>query len=363
LSLLEYIKDQLLFNDSVTLPGLGSFEIRRISSKISGKKIMPPGLGIVFNTENSLDDGSLAKSIAGGEEIPVEEAGQRVLELVDEILFALNKGEEFVFKDFGVLYRDEENVFRFEKDPAFRIDYESYGLEAFELDPDEEPSVRELSPEENIPSQVTAETVTIPVSPAVETTQEPEEKQEKPEIHTVPTVKKANRSLVWILTGAAVIILISFIIVSLATDLLDGKGTSLIEFRQDKTGVFPEDDHWDVDSKLNPELGEAIDSLTSQENALLPEQSKEPVRTPAVTPKNYAEYHIIAGSFKDREKAGIMQQSLTQMGYPALVIKQGDHLYRVSAMSFKDKEAGLRELDVFRKKTRNHAAWLLELKN
>jgi nucleoid DNA-binding protein len=363
LSLLEYIKDQLLFNDSVTLPGLGSFEIRKIAARISGKKIMPPGLEIIFSTDNSMDDGSLAKSIAAGEEIPVEEAGQKVLELVDEILFALNKGEEFVFRGFGTLYRDEENVFRFEKDPTFRIDYESYGLEAFELDPDEETATLENQPVENITPEISPETENIPVNPEPEVSKEPEKKQDKPEIPPPPALKKANRSLVWILTGAAVVILISFIIISLTTDLLDGKGISIIEFRQDKTGVFPEDDHWDVDSKLNPELGEAIDSLTAQENALLPEETHEPTLTTAVTPKDYVEYHIIAGSFKDSENAGIMQQSLTQLGYPALVLKQGDHLYRVSALSFKDKESGLRELEVFRKKTRNHAAWLLGLKN
>ena len=58
-----------------------------------------------------------------------------------------------------------------------------------------------------------------------------------------------------------------------------------------------------------------------------------------------------------------MQKSLTRMGYQAVVIKQGDQLYRVSAISFRDKEKGLRELEIFRNRTKNHAAWLLGLKN
>jgi nucleoid DNA-binding protein len=138
LALLEYIKDQLLFKESVTLPGLGSFEIRKNASYIQGKKIIPPIAKIVFNPDKSLDDGSLAKSIAAAEDTSQEEAGQKVLEYIDEILFALNKGEEFVFEGFGKIYRDSDNVFRFDKDPAYQIEFESFGLESFELDPIED---------------------------------------------------------------------------------------------------------------------------------------------------------------------------------------------------------------------------------
>jgi nucleoid DNA-binding protein len=377
LALLEYIKDQLLFTNTVTLPGLGSFEILKTASVIKGKKITPPGVLIVFNTEKSLDNKILAKSIAAAEEISLEEASQKVLEYIDLILFALNKGEDYVFEGFGKLYRDSENVFRFEKDPEFKIDFESFGLESFELDPIEELLHENNAVETAIEAKQISENSNKQDFQKIVIKEEALKNQKMPELVESDTeaekekvlqsssVKetKNNRSLFWILTGAVIVILISFVLISLSTNLLDNKGFSIFNSSQgDETGLFPEDDNWDLESSLNGDLGEAIDSMTLQENALTINESSEPEVQTAEISGEYMEYHIIAGSFKDKENAGILQQTLTEKGYPALVIQQGDNLYRVSAISFKDKDQGLKELDQFKIKTKNNAAWLLSLK-
>jgi nucleoid DNA-binding protein len=377
LALLEYIKDQLLFYNSVTLPGLGSFEIRRTSAVIKGKKIVPPGANIIFNQEKSLDDKILSNSIAAAEEISLEEAGQKVLECIDLILFALNKDEVYIFEGFGKLFRDSENVIRFEKDPDFKIEFESFGLESFELDPIEEllqenrPIESENTTEQaenksgKSISEVKAKTFVPVETPELAEVDavENEYTSEKSLNTSIPKETKNNRGIFWILTGAVIVILISFVLISLSTDLLDNKTFSIFNANQDeKTGLFPEDDNWDLESSLNSDLGEAIDSMTLQENALTIQETSAPEVQTIQPSGEYLEYHIIAGSFKDKVNAGIMQQALTEKGYPALVIQQGDNLYRVSAISFKDKEEGLRELDQFKDKTKNNAAWLLSLK-
>jgi nucleoid DNA-binding protein len=368
LALLEYIKDQLLFNDTVTLPGLGSFEIRKSASRIEGSKIIPPGLQVVFNTEKSLDDGSLAKNIASAEDISQDEASQKVLEYIDGILFALNKGETYVFAGFGKLFRDSENVIRFERNPAYKIDFESYGLESFELDP-----IEELMKEENISKQKQKDNQK---EGSNDTNGSPEAKKAN-SVNQQPgtTVltgagweplpsgeNKNNRSLFWILTGAAMVILVSLVLIKMTTGLLDGTGLSVFDSGQNKNSeLFPEEETWDIESTLNGELGEIIDSMTVQENALTLKETSEPRNTTAPETGEYKEFHIIAGSFKDKENAGILQQKLTEQGYPALVIQQGDKLYRVSAISFRNKEQGLNELGRFKQKTKNNAAWLLGL--
>ncbi len=372
LALLEYIKDQLLFNDTVTLPGLGSFEIRKTASSIKGKKIIPPGVQIVFNPERSLDDKGLAKSIADAEDISLDEAAQKVLEYIDLILFALNKGESYIFEGFGTLSRDSENVYRFEKDPDFKVDFESFGLESFELDPIEElveeknasvlPPVAQKTPDKNV-KIAEEDNNSTPAVGKTETTHTSSYRTDDSMRNTSPpNENKNNRSLVWILTGAVIVILISFVIIKMGTNLLDNTGLSVFSSGQPEQGTFPEDDNWDMDSALNGDLGEAIDSMTLQENALSIEESSEPVIKIEAVTGDYLEFHIIAGSFKDKVNAGILQQSLTEKGYPALVIQQGDQLYRVSAISFHDKEQGLKKLEQFKVKTKNNAAWLLKLK-
>lgn len=379
LALLQYIKDQLLFKDSVTLPGLGSFEINRVPSKIVGKKITPPSVQVVFNTERSLDDGNLASSIASAEDINQEEAGQKILEYIDEILFALNKGEKYVFEGFGTLSRDSENIFHFERDADYQIEFESYGLESFELDPIEEIILEENKTTEK--ERVEASNKQIE-SKAVETVKQTvtshikDKEPEKGLIHHVeagkppnlgqelnpPKTSKNNRNIFWILTGAVFVILVSFIIIKLSTNLLDGGNISFFNsVRPGKTEIFPEDEKWDEGTSLNDELGEALDSLARAENALTIKEASEPQEKVVVAEEQYNEFHIIAGSFKDKVNAGILQQELTLKGYPALVVKQGEQLYRVSAISFKNKEQGLQELSSFKQKTKNNAAWLLKL--
>ncbi|MCB9012676.1 MAG: HU family DNA-binding protein [Bacteroidales bacterium] len=371
MALIEYIKDQLLFNESLTLPGLGSFEIRKKSSRIKGNKISPPSATVFFNQENSLDDGKLAKALANAEEISQDEAAQKVLEFIDEILFALNKGEKFPLEGFGTLFRDEENVLRFEKDPSFNVGVESFGLESFEIDPIEE-STEDIAPVEEFTKKEE-----LHASAEVKEEKPSKIKHESGAIIPPPQIDppspkelKSSRSLFWILTGAIIVILISFVLVKMTTNLLDGPGMSIFSHGQDdKTGLFPEDENWDLESSLNSDLGDAIDSMTMQENALSIKETKAPeekivvLEPKTVNPSEYKEFHIIAGSFKDKVNAGILQQELTEKGYPAVVIQQGDKLYRVSAMSFSDKNAGLQELQKFKQKTKNNAAWLLSLKN
>ncbi len=385
LALLEYIKDQLLFNETVTLPGFGSFEIRKTASRIEGKKIIPPGFQVVFNPDKSLDDGLLAKNSAAAEDISEEEARQKVLEYIDEIVFALNKGEEYPFPGFGKLFRDSENVFRFVKDPSFKLGYESYGLESFELDSldelvsDEKPAEDEVISQEIVTAEVVEEVESAEhkskISNAVDDKSDipitdTEEKKILPVTSSLinqmtpppPEDSKNNRSIFWILTGAVMVILISFVLIRMTTDLLDRPGHSF--FNQgsgDESDLFPEEEDWDLESTLSGDLGEAIDSMTLQENALTINEDSEPLDNAEAISSEYKEFHIIAGSFKDKVNAGILQQTLTEQGYPALVIQQGDQLYRVSALSFSDKETGLQELTRFKQKTKNNAAWLLGL--
>jgi nucleoid DNA-binding protein len=340
LALSEYIKDQLLFNGRVTLPGLGSLELVKESARVKGKKIIPPGTWIVFNSEHSKDDGKLAQSLASAEEIDTEEARQKVLEFIDEIVFCLNKGEAFVFEDLGRLFKDNDNTFQFEKNESFVIDFDSFGLESFELEPLEE----DVVPVESKPqSQSQPQPQSQPVNSGV--------------------TDKNNRNIFWILCGAVVVILTGFIVLKMTTNVFDNASFKLFNFgERDSLFTSFEAGKPETNKAISGELEEKLDSKSKMENALVPDEKvKDKIPIIPVPTREYKEFHIIAGSFKDTTHAQKLALELTMKGYHAVIIEQGNNLYRVSAQSFKDKEAGLKELPRFRGQTKNNAAWLLGL--
>jgi hypothetical protein len=358
LVLSEYIKNQLLFNGRVTLPGLGSLVLIKGSARIKGKKISPPGTWVGFNPDLIKDDDKLTRSLASAEEIDIEDARQKVLEFIDEIVFTLNKGETFIFDGIGKLFRDNDNMFQFEKDESFIIDFDSFGLESFDLEPlEEEVAVAESSPADKSQSQSQS-----PSQPQSQSQSQPQP-QPQPQILSPVTSDKNNRNIFWILSGSVVIILTGFIVLKMTTEIFDNPSFTFFNFgEKDSLVTVTESEIHQTGKTLPAELEATLDSMARMENALVPE-TNVPVKTVInpVSASEYKEFHIIAGSFKDPEYAQKLAKDLSMKVYPATILEQGDNLYRVSALSFKDKATGLKELQRFRGQTKNNAAWLLGL--
>jgi hypothetical protein len=357
LVLSEYIKNQLLFNGKVTFPGLGSLVLIKGSARIKGKKIIPPGTWVSFNPDFLKDDDKLAQSIASAEEINIEDARQQVLEFVDEILFALNKGEAFIFKGIGKLYRDNDNIFQFEKDESLIVDFESYGLESFEIEPLEE----EVATVESSQKNVILEKKSIP---AYQSQPRPQpQPQSQPQIVSPVTTGKNSSNIFWILSGSVVVILTGFIVLKMTTDIFDNASFTFFNFgEKDSLETVAESEIHQTGKTIPGELEVTLDSMAKMENALVPEiKVQDKTLINPVSSSGYKEFHIIAGSFKDQEYAQKLARDLSMKGYPATILEQGNNLYRVSALSFKDKATGLKELQRFRGQTKNNAAWLLGL--
>lgn len=319
---------------------------------MKGKKIIPPGSVIIFNQEISLDDGKLAQSIASAGDTDIEEAKQKVLELVDKIVFSLNKGETFIFEGIGSLYKDENNVIRFENDPGLMMDFDSYGLESFELE-----SVEEEIPKETTKSESDNETE----APASKEYSVPYFQERNKTISHPEVPEKRTRSglLLYVFSFLVFLIAVLFILWC-RTDILDEVYyNTFCKPRKDSVNLLTGDKNIpSEDLKIKPDSSAGRDNTADR-------AEKETVPLNKVTSKasGYKEYHIIAGSFKDTTNALLLARELTMQGYPVIIIEQKNNLYRVSAMSFRDKESGLKELTSFRGKTKNNAAWLLELGN
>ncbi len=397
----EYIRDLLLFNERVIFPGLGALEIKRETSKIGPAQMSPPVSVLTFNPELKRDDRLLSGKIAQGEEIESEEARERLLEFVDSILFAFNKGESFTIDGVGTLYQDQDNHIRVNRDPELRLELDSFGLETLELDPldgqDEVSGVPEETPgSEEIPEQASAVTEgegtgadesaeKAEAAEAAGTEHEVGRAEEYPAGAGIPPLQnepgvyhfeegggKRNNNTIWILSGAVVVVLIALIIMTLKTDMLDGKSDlrsffslsdSTFEVNDDFSGLTDED--FEFDSMVS-DMEHEIDSSMTAGNALNPQPAvEEPAAANHAVPSDLSSgvrpYHIIAGSFRDKDNAVKLQQELTMDGYPSLVLERGDGYYRVSAISFRDKQEALSKLKDFKKMKGMSGAWVMSI--
>lgn len=349
----DYISDLLLFHEKVILPGFGAFFITREPARFEGNTAFPPRISIRFNPEDTLDDALLSSKIAAAEEIEMDEANQRVLEFVDEIKFSLNKGENFIMPGFGELYQDEDNNYVFRKDHDYRIDFETNGFESFELDPIED---------QNVYADEGLENESLKTGPPIENSSEeliPEDADaltlESFEESDPIEEKKSNRGFLWILGGSIVVILVSFAIIALSTDLFDNLNTGIFKSVDKKPDSGPSI-IIGSDKEFEKEFESAIDSLNKLEQAIGKDELSD---MKSLMPSVYSEFHIIAGSFSVSKNAEDLQKELNMLGYPSVIIDRNDGFYRVSAVSFTDKEEALRELEKFIDSTSFKAAWVL----
>jgi len=131
----KYIRQLLEEGKRVILPGFGNLQIKEVSGEVptSGGRISPPGRTVRFDEKYSKDDGLLASVYASGENVDPGEAEQQVLELVDAIRFALDKGEPYTLTDTGAFTRDSEGKVHFQTDPAWVLEPEQFGLDSMDL--------------------------------------------------------------------------------------------------------------------------------------------------------------------------------------------------------------------------------------
>ena len=340
----DYIRDLLLFHEKLILPGLGAFEIHRKPAVFGDHKVFPPQSIIAFNPVISADDNVLASKMSEAEDIEHAQAVQQIRAYIENIKSKLDNGEQFVVEGLGILYLDENNKYVFLKNEKLIIDYETTGFESFELDPLEDIPTKEnedLDKKNKIIKEI-ADKVKAEINNLDYTAEE----------------KKSNRGFLWILAGSIVIILISFIILSLTTDLFENLDTGLFKTHKKQTTRVPENIFGGKDD-FERSMESAIDSLTKLENAL---RINESITTPESTVTSvYTEFHIIAGSFSVMKNANELQIELSFLGYPSVILNRGDGFYRVSAISFPDKEEALTALETFRNTTPYKSSWVLGL--
>ena len=202
----EMIKELLLDNDEVTLPGLGMFVTGIVPATFSDKgyTILPPYRKLSFRQRTGTD-GALVRFYAESNGTEPEMAEQILLDFAESIKQALKTRKSVTFPGLGRLRSTKENAWFFIPDEDLDIYPYGIGLEPVSLKtheetpeelsaavaglrslvetPAEEPERGTASPQaaEVQPEPETAETRTTPAAAEAQPEPEPAEPAQEPE--------------------------------------------------------------------------------------------------------------------------------------------------------------------------------------
>ena len=176
----KMVKELILVNDRVTLPGVGAFVAEMVPASFTdrGYTINPPYRRLVFRQGVSQEkDHLLADMYASANNIDREMAEKLLREFLKGMVEELRKRKMLVFTGLGRLRATRENNFFFICDENLDIFPEGMGLEAVSLKSHSKPKELDFSEVDavvNSAAESPAEPVVeSPVEPAAESPAEP----------------------------------------------------------------------------------------------------------------------------------------------------------------------------------------------
>ena len=189
----KMVKELILDNDRVVLPGLGSFVAEIVPSTFSDKgyTINPPYRRLYFRSKPDQGD-ELIKFYAKSNSVQMEMADRIITDFVAELKSVLHTKKTVVFPGLGRLRATKENNVFFVADEDLDIYPDGFGLEPISLKTNQE-TVEEVSAavsglksllHEAAPEKTVETPVETVVEPAVESIVEPE-----PAIAPVPAIE------------------------------------------------------------------------------------------------------------------------------------------------------------------------------
>ena len=131
----KMIRELILDNDSVCLPGLGTFVAEIVPSSFSdrGYTINPPYRRLYFRQTQQNDDSSLADLYAESNKVDKDIAVKILSGFLGELKEVLQQKKTIVFPSLGRLRATKENNFFFVPDEDLDIYPEGFGLEPVSL--------------------------------------------------------------------------------------------------------------------------------------------------------------------------------------------------------------------------------------
>ena len=136
----KMVKELILDNDEVSLPGVGSFVAELVPSSFSDKgyTINPPYKRLSFRKKADASDNVLIDFYAKSNNVDKKTASKIVIDFLSEMQKVLELRKSIVFPGLGKLRATKENIFFFVADEDLDIYPEGFGLEPISLKTHEE---------------------------------------------------------------------------------------------------------------------------------------------------------------------------------------------------------------------------------
>ena len=131
MELLAFIKELLLLNDCVIIPGFGGFVSSYQPAGLHASRFTPPAKTVSFNKKLNFNDGLFINYIADKEGINYFLASRKVNLLVEEMNYRLTDGEEIGIPEIGTLHYDDHENLIFTPRITSNLNPDAFGLTAF----------------------------------------------------------------------------------------------------------------------------------------------------------------------------------------------------------------------------------------
>jgi nucleoid DNA-binding protein len=301
-----YIKELLLFHDCVIIPGLGGFIANYKSAEVNEMKkvISPPSKSILFNRNLSHNDGLLTGHISRKTGLGYKDAEKVVITYADKILKTTGSGAKFTIDELGFFYLDKHRKLQFQSELSTNFLLESYGLSDVYIRSMYQSAVRGSS-----------RYISADISGA--------------------NRRKKIRRLVY--TGIAASLLAAMVLIPMKTGYFEYTGLRLFKETDEAGNEIP-----------------AKNEVTVQQTGVNQTSESEVIEFFPT------EYHIITGSFKEFGNARMLMKRLIDQGYDARILSVESEYFRVSAVSFDNKQEASQTLVEFRKLPGMSSAWILK---
>ncbi|MBN1415418.1 MAG: SPOR domain-containing protein [Bacteroidales bacterium] len=332
MNLASSIKELILLNEGVILPGFGGFITKYHPAEIRKNTNMfePPSVEIIFSSNMIADNGLLVSHVARKNNLTDEKAQSVVHDYIENLKRELQEKGSVLIDDLGRFTKSPEGNISFiaRADKNFLI--QSFGLPAVEIAPPPKPP--EIQPRKMPP----------PVASVIR-------KKRK----RIPVAA----SILFLFIVGAGAVYFTGIFDTYIKPLFSNTGLAVTDKHpNDETVVFGQQVPVTLDTSAM-EINRQLMEKSSKEKALYyhepekTEQQKPGITTQKTEPEvtytpaiQSGKFHVVAGSFLIPGNAERQKSKLEIKGYSPTIVRKNDEFFYVSLQSFESKEAAKAEM-------------------
>lgn len=350
ISLNQILKDILLSEDVVVIPGLGAFETTYQPAQLNEKTgiIYPPTKKVSFNPDKKTDNKEIIKNFLVNDlKISEQEAIESINNFVNSINEKMAQKANVVIDEVGILFSEDGKIGL--KSIPSNLLIDNYGMQSSEVVKVDE-SKREQTAKPKV-AAVTTTTTKKTTTTTTTTTTSSKKSDKKPEEPQKSGKSSSIKNLIIILIILAILTALALIF----------KDKIIGLFKKDKQEA-PKVEVVENNNTSDDNIDDILSSTQEVEPSLSDDEILSNVGLNHITPlyigNQYQKYYLIAGAFKNKYGANKRIAELKEKGLTAEILNVGE-MYRVYVANSDSAQEIAQEYVKFKEKIPGNDYWLL----